>query len=530
MPSAGIKGGGGRVGGLPAAMVVGIGSSEGTSPTAPTGGTITLSGTTVTIGWTDASANESEFQIQRSVDGGAYEDLDTVGPGVQTYDDESLSDGSTYAYKVRAHNSFGDSAYLELGAIVVSEVVFSVDFSDGNLVPEIGTSGSFSRASGERHADTLTSLALKTSGNACVEAFPLNGAGSDGGIQISAPTRNQIVRSEAPATTWAAIGSPTVTNAVGTFLGILSYGTIAPAAPNEGIRQASGLGAAANDFCFSVYMSVESGTAPVTLTIDGSTGGTPEVSTKQVTVTTTPQRFFFIKRFTASATGNCRVAITVDDTTTIRVAGMQLEQHDAATYKSSAKAPKVYVATTSTTNQTVGDILTYTGTELTSLSTTFSISCWVNTPYSHVDFWNNDDVKLFWNTSAHAAPYACMGLNSSGNSIIRLVLDADEIKIIDYTLPSWTANVWHHLLFIFDYTEGVFLVVKDGESLTILADDSEGVEAPTLGGIQFGGEPHVTDSRATLDGIISRFKAFAHALQASNGLSIYNAEKSNYGL
>ncbi|HEU4334651.1 MAG TPA: LamG-like jellyroll fold domain-containing protein, partial [Candidatus Eisenbacteria bacterium] len=83
-----------------------------TAPAAPTGLAATSgSSTQVDLAWTDASNNETSFEIERSTTGGAgpYAPLATVGPNTESYADTDVSPLSEYCYRVRAANAFGTS-------------------------------------------------------------------------------------------------------------------------------------------------------------------------------------------------------------------------------------------------------------------------------------------------------------------------------------------------------------------------------------------------------------------------------------
>jgi titin len=87
------------------------------APAAPSG--LTASGLTtgsstrqINLAWSDNSANEDGFKIERSTDGTAFSQIATVGVSTKAYVDTSgLSAHQWYYYRVRAHNSAGDSAY-----------------------------------------------------------------------------------------------------------------------------------------------------------------------------------------------------------------------------------------------------------------------------------------------------------------------------------------------------------------------------------------------------------------------------------
>lgn len=82
------------------------------APAAPTGLTATArSASGIALAWTDNSADETGFQIERSADGVTFVQAATVGANATSYVDSGLAASTTYAYRVRAYNSGGASAY-----------------------------------------------------------------------------------------------------------------------------------------------------------------------------------------------------------------------------------------------------------------------------------------------------------------------------------------------------------------------------------------------------------------------------------
>jgi hypothetical protein len=81
-------------------------------PAAPSDLTSTVNGFDIALTWTDNSDNENAFVVERSVDRGDYmviaPDLDA---DAQDYTDSNLVPLSSYSYRVKAVNSFGDSDY-----------------------------------------------------------------------------------------------------------------------------------------------------------------------------------------------------------------------------------------------------------------------------------------------------------------------------------------------------------------------------------------------------------------------------------
>ena len=65
--------------------------------------------------WTDNSANELNFNIERKAEAcagiGGFAPLATVGTNVTTYTDSAVIEGVTYCYRVNASNTAGISAF-----------------------------------------------------------------------------------------------------------------------------------------------------------------------------------------------------------------------------------------------------------------------------------------------------------------------------------------------------------------------------------------------------------------------------------
>jgi len=66
---------------------------------------IAASASQINLAWTDNSAVESDFHIERATSGsGPFAEIATVSVNVVTYPDTGLSSGTTYYYQVRAHH------------------------------------------------------------------------------------------------------------------------------------------------------------------------------------------------------------------------------------------------------------------------------------------------------------------------------------------------------------------------------------------------------------------------------------------
>ncbi len=99
---------------LAAAQYTGLIGQGGTAtaPAAPTNlAATTLSSTQVRLDWTDSSDRENLFKIERRIGTGPWTQIGTAEANVGTYTDGGFSSTASYAYRVRASNAIGDSAY-----------------------------------------------------------------------------------------------------------------------------------------------------------------------------------------------------------------------------------------------------------------------------------------------------------------------------------------------------------------------------------------------------------------------------------
>ncbi|MFA5185894.1 MAG: fibronectin type III domain-containing protein [Patescibacteria group bacterium] len=79
-------------------------------PTAP--GDLSATSTnpqSVSIAWTDTSANENGFRLERADDPGTFQGLTSLPPNSSSYVDSSVQPGKAYRYRIFALNQTGDS-------------------------------------------------------------------------------------------------------------------------------------------------------------------------------------------------------------------------------------------------------------------------------------------------------------------------------------------------------------------------------------------------------------------------------------
>jgi hypothetical protein len=87
--------------------------TEVTPPVAPSSPAASSSSVSqINLTWTDNSANEDGFRIERKTGiAGTYSAIDTVGANVTNYNDAGLTEATTYYYRMTAYNAQGDSMY-----------------------------------------------------------------------------------------------------------------------------------------------------------------------------------------------------------------------------------------------------------------------------------------------------------------------------------------------------------------------------------------------------------------------------------
>lgn len=71
----------------------------------------------ITLGWRDNATNESTFEIQRRAGSGPWVQIAAVGANITGFNDTGLLAKTGYAYRVRAANAAGSSAYSNVARV-----------------------------------------------------------------------------------------------------------------------------------------------------------------------------------------------------------------------------------------------------------------------------------------------------------------------------------------------------------------------------------------------------------------------------
>lgn len=102
-------------------------------PARPTGLSASATATTIGLRWTDASSNETRFDVRRRIQGGAWQIIATPPADTTSYLDTTVVAGTSYDYRVRACNAAGCSAWSNIASATVPTGV-QVPAKPGNPV------------------------------------------------------------------------------------------------------------------------------------------------------------------------------------------------------------------------------------------------------------------------------------------------------------------------------------------------------------------------------------------------------------
>ncbi|HEY3399725.1 MAG TPA: fibronectin type III domain-containing protein [Geothrix sp.] len=113
------------------------------APAAPSGLTASATSTTsIALAWTDNSANETGFKIERGTSAsGPFTQIATALANFVSHADTGLGASTTYYYRVRATNSAGDSTYTAV-ASAATPAVMTPPAAPTSLAATAGAAGS----------------------------------------------------------------------------------------------------------------------------------------------------------------------------------------------------------------------------------------------------------------------------------------------------------------------------------------------------------------------------------------------------
>ena len=122
----------------------------------------------ISITWNDNSINEDGFRVERRIGAaGTYQRLADVGTNVVTYTDNSVSNSTTYCYRVAAFNSRGSSSYSNENCATTPTVTTTPTTP---TTPTASFTVAVSRTGNGRGTVTSSPAGIKCS-NDCSEAY-----------------------------------------------------------------------------------------------------------------------------------------------------------------------------------------------------------------------------------------------------------------------------------------------------------------------------------------------------------------------
>jgi hypothetical protein len=121
-------------------------SDSSLAPNAPSNLTLTPeSRTRITLSWTSNSDNESGFAIERKINSTSYTQINTVQQNVTYFNDDTVTDNTSYYYRLRAYNLNGYSSYCpEAGPVLsISTISVSGSYNTGGTAYSLSVSNNY---------------------------------------------------------------------------------------------------------------------------------------------------------------------------------------------------------------------------------------------------------------------------------------------------------------------------------------------------------------------------------------------------
>jgi hypothetical protein len=392
-----------------------------------------------------------------------------------------------------------------------------VDFVDGNIVPETGPAGTFTRASSRTYADgtAATDLTLATSGNPAVEGFFYNPSGGTvGGVHIAGAAKNWALHSEDLSNAaWVATNVTKSTSSMVQPDGDTASTDVATATANNGeVMQDLGETAASTHWSASMFVKCPSGTVAGKLRVRGS-GGTPEEVTTAFTATTTWQRVIAtVNEFTAGATGNVNVGFSIDtNAEVLHVWGLMAEKTKEGTYGMRGRRPKTYITTGAATAVTANDLLYYPSSVINPTEGTI------------MGFW----YPLITGADASQSNPAFVSMSNTLLSVYHTTLVILAYNGGTFVGAALTSHVWQHLAYTWKQN-GANFDLKLYENGVLHSSGSVTKAALTPVDLYIGSR--LSLQRLCSEGPISRLKVFNEALELADIGTYFDNDKADYGL
>jgi hypothetical protein len=153
------------------------------APAAPSGLTaVAGSSSRVDLSWADNSGDEAGFKVERSVAGGAWEQVAAVAADARSYAATGLTASTAYQFRVRAYNAAGDSAYSNTASATTPAAPAA------GARPEASNTGLAVAGLGEAELQVVSGQYVARAGEV------LEGKNFRGGVVVPAGADNVVIR------------------------------------------------------------------------------------------------------------------------------------------------------------------------------------------------------------------------------------------------------------------------------------------------------------------------------------------------
>lgn len=400
---------------------------------------------------------------------------------------------------------------------------------DSSITPEIGSGGTFTRNSIRTYFSDASTISTVTANNPAVGAT-LAGVANGRGILLEGDHDQYILQSEAPATTWSSVGSPTsINNSVGTFYGSVGHGSIVCTGDGDGIEQQAPSLTVDSDIKYdiryvaSVIAATNSGTVDFEIEIEGTVAGTETGTSTTFVAQGNERRFDFYHEF-SGAVSDVTMRILCKEAGTLYIGGMMLEDVGLGGDVSELSVASSYIPSTTSQVATAIDDLTYnTSGHIDFEQGTFT--AWIMAPYDNTEIIDPNERKRFFNVNSNVMGFhrEWTTAHPNGGLVVAYGSGGNEHYNQDHTFSK---DTWYQYAFSWDNRNPNTLikVYRDGEKVG--ASYVEDVTTPTGTSFALGAINPTTT--AFLFGIMSDVKIYGEPLSDEQMVAAYNKEKGTY--